>query len=176
MGLPAVKPLQTSVSATVTNYLSSDRNLETLYTLRGAVKIPVLEGGTLSVDVGEQVKTNFPENEDSYTTRNLAFEAKYNQQITDNTSIYFRGRDIGDNITGRIALTEKYKITDNLNGYTAIHGTVRKNTATQDVSFTSGMWTGIEGKLGKNADWFTELQYNFGKDLMWNSGIKIRLF
>lgn len=176
MGLPAIKSLQSSAFATVTNYLSSDRSLETLYTVRGAVKIPVLKGGTLSVDIGEQVKTEFPENEIPQTTRNFALETKYNQRLTDNTSIYLRGRKIGDNIQGRSAISVSYPITEHMNGYTALHGTAKKNIETQEISFTAGAWTGIEGKIGKNADWFTEIQYNFGKDWMWNSGIKIKIF
>ena len=176
MVLPAKNSLQPSASATVTNYLSTDRSLETLYTVRGSVKVPVLKGGTFSIDVGEQVKTKFPEGEVPQTTRNLALEGKYNQQLTDHTSIYFRGRKAGDIITGRTAFTVSYPITDYLNGYSAIHGTLRKNISTHDTAFTAGAWTGIGGKIGKNADWFTEVQYNFGKDWMWNSGIKIKLF
>lgn len=176
MGLPATKPLQTEISGAITNYLSTDRSCETLYTLRGAVKVPLLKGGTLSFDVGEQVKTQFPEGEECKTTRQLALEAKYNQQITDNISVYLRGRGIGDTYTGRAAVNFKYPITENLNGYTAIHGSLKKDLVTEEVSFTSGAWTGIEGQINNKINWFTEVQYNFGKDWMWNSGIKIKLF
>ena len=154
-----------NVSLASSNYLSSDGNLESLNTVRFSV--PVVKGGTLSVDSG--FDTNFKKNEDNKHDYDIipAFEMKYKQKVGNNFRGYVRYRNKGlDDNQLRVAAGVSYPLGSNL----SLYGDAHYTTKFEEGKDRFGGWVGADCQIGKNVSCWAEVQKNFNPDSMTING------
>lgn len=145
------------------NYVSlNDKGVsevESWNTGRIAVSVPVGHGGTASFDAGIKTVANFSEEEPNFNN-NLAFEAKYKQNLTNNDKLnaraYLRWRNSEGSNQVRGAIGASYKIDKNFSIYADGHYTVSGICDGKDgVSQKYGGWVGASYK-----NLWAEGQYN----------------
>ena len=173
MGLPAKLSLTSSNYLThgepkkvaEANYYKEHADLESLVSGRVSFNLPILEGASLSLDVGaaSTIKFNNENNPKENVTTLPYSEIKYKQNFAKVGDFTFRGygrqRITGKNVQERISAGVSYKVNDKLSLYADGHYTIKVSDNMFDHK--AGGWVGVDYNPAKNLNiWVEPVQIN----------------
>lgn len=182
------EPIKVKILGTNSSYVGYKKdkvnNLENWTTARLSIDVPVLCGGTASLDAGAKTVVDFGEDELKCNVH-PAFEAKYKQKFTNNDKLnaraYVRWRNSEGSNQLRLAAGSSYSVNKNLSIYADAHYTVSGiGDGEPGVSKKAGGWVGVDYNVksvkGLNI-WVEPIQINTdGEKLSYatNAGISYR--
>ena len=175
MGLPAGAKLSLTTSNYLTHgdpqkvfsedYYKEHADLENLISGRVALNVPVLEGATLSFDVGAATTIKFSDKlEENEKRETLPYtELKYKQNFAKVGDVTFRGygrqRIVGEKVQERLSAGLSWRVNDKLSLYADGHYTMK--FADDFFDHKAGGWIGVDYNPTKRLNiWFEPIQVN----------------